>query len=315
MTANGRNLRQVGDRVETLIDEMRSGADEPTRARAEELVHLLVDLYGAGLERVTEILAEDGESGQRLLRKLADDRFLASLLVLHSLHPVDVETRIHEALEQVRPYLGSHAGGVEYLGIDDEGIVRLKLQGSCDGCPSSTVTVELAIERAIQEAAPEVMGIEVEGAVEAAPPAPALLQIQPLRRGDPAPESELPGSNGNGKSDGHDDGQGDGWIVLEGDPGPGPGATRTLDIGGATVLLADVEGSVLAYLDACGACGASLRTSALERERLRCPACDEEFDVRRAGRGVGRPELHLQPLPLLQRDGRWSVAMPAGVRA
>ena len=296
---NGRNLRAVGDRVETLIDEIRSIADETTRDKSEELVGLLVDLYGAGLERIVEILSEDAESGQRALMKLADDRFLASLLVLHSLHPVDVDQRIQQALEQVRPYLGSHAGGVEYLGTDDEGIAHLKLQGSCDGCPSSTVTVELAIERAIQEAAPEVAGIEVEGVAQAER-APALLQIQPLHRADER-------SEGNGV--------GEGWTVLEEDAVPGPGMMRPLDVSGVAVLLASVDGSMLAYLDACGACGASLSTSVLEHERLRCEACSEVFDVRHAGRGVERSGLHLQPLPLLQHDGLWSVAMPAGVGA
>ena len=67
-----------------------------------------------------------------------------------------------EALDQVRPYLGSHAGGVELLGVDAAGVVHLRLEGSCDGCPSSVQTVKLAIERAIEEAAPEVAGVEVE---------------------------------------------------------------------------------------------------------------------------------------------------------
>ncbi len=296
---NGRNLRQVGDRVETLIEEMHSIADETTRERAEELVGLLVDLYGAGLEKIVEILTEDGASGQRVLMKLADDRFLASLLVLHSLHPIDVDERIQQALEQVRPYLGSHAGGVEYLGTDDEGIAHLKLQGSCDGCASSTVTVELAIERAIKEAAPEVAGIEVEGVAQPEH-APALLQIQPLRHAD-ARSDESAG--------------GEGWIELAADSVPSPGTLRALDVIGVDVLLASVDGSMLAYLDACGACGSSLGTSELEHERLRCQACGEVFDVRHAGRGVERSELHLQPLPLLELDGRWSVAMPAGVGA
>lgn len=298
MRANPPDLTEVGARVEALIEEFRSSADASTRARAEEIVGLLVELYGAGLERIAEILGDGGEPGQRLLMKIAEDRFLASLLVLHSLHPVDVEVRIQQALEQVRPYLGSHAGGVEYVGIDDASMVHLKLQGSCEGCPSSRVTVELAIERAIQEAAPEVMGIEVEGAVEAER-APALLQIQPLRRTDPQPEAN--------PLDGH------GWISLERDAAPRRGTTRVLDVGGAAVLLADVEGSVLAYVDACGACGASLGDGTLEQERLRCQMCGEVFDVRRAGRGVGRTELHLQPLPLLEDSGRLSIASPAGV--
>ena len=83
-----------------------------------------------------------------------------------------------EALDQVRPYLGSHAGGVELLGVDAAGVVHLRLEGSCDGCPSSVQTVKLAIERAIEEAAPEVAGVEVENLTREREP--QLLQIKPL---------------------------------------------------------------------------------------------------------------------------------------
>ena len=78
-----------------------------------------------------------------------------ALLILHGLHPLDVETRIARALDRVRPYLGSHGGDVKLLGVTD-GVVHLRLEGSCHGCPSSTVTMKLAIEKAIEEAAPEV---------------------------------------------------------------------------------------------------------------------------------------------------------------
>jgi Fe-S cluster biogenesis protein NfuA len=83
-----------------------------------------------------------------------------------------------EALDEVRPYLGSHAGGVELVGIDPDGVVQLRLEGSCDGCPSSTQTVKLAIERAIEEAAPEVTRVEVENLTRER--SPQLLQIRPL---------------------------------------------------------------------------------------------------------------------------------------
>jgi Fe-S cluster biogenesis protein NfuA len=96
--------------------------------------------------------------------------------VLHDLHPVDVGTRVEQALEQVRPYLGSHAGGVTYRGIDEDGVAHLELEGNCSGCPSSSITVTHSIERAILEAAPEVVGVAV---VEVERP-PALVQIQPL---------------------------------------------------------------------------------------------------------------------------------------
>jgi len=86
-------------------------------------------------------------------------------LVVHDLHPLDLETRVARALERVRPYLGSHGGDVKLLGVED-GVVLLRLEGSCQGCPSSTVTMKLAIEKAIEEAAPEILRIEVEGVAD-----------------------------------------------------------------------------------------------------------------------------------------------------
>ena len=172
MTHEARDLRAVGARNAELLGQHRSAGDPRTAETAEEVVRLVVELYGAGLERTVEL------AGPEVLERLVDDELVASLLVLHGLHPKDTETRVVEALDQVRPYLGSHAGGVELLGIDPGGVVHLRLEGSCDGCPSSVQTVKLAIERAIEEAAPEVAGVEVENLTRER--APQLLQIQPL---------------------------------------------------------------------------------------------------------------------------------------
>jgi Fe-S cluster biogenesis protein NfuA len=115
------------------------------------------------------------------LDKMLADNLVESLLIVHDLHPLDTAARVRQALDKVRPYLGSHAGGVDFLGIDEGGVVHLRLEGSCDGCPSSTVTVRTAIERAIEDLAPETTGLQVEGLNVAGPaekPAgPPLLQI------------------------------------------------------------------------------------------------------------------------------------------
>ena len=79
----------------------------------------------------------DAELRERLL----NDELLSSLLVLHGLHPRDVADRVSDALEKVRPYLGSHGGDVELISVDEaSGVVKLRLGGSCDGCPSSMVS-------------------------------------------------------------------------------------------------------------------------------------------------------------------------------
>ena len=172
MTDEARDLRAVGERIEELLGRIRAAGDPATAEVAEEVVRLVVELYGAGLERTVEL------AGPEVTQRLAEDELVASLLVLHGLHPKDTETRVVEALGQVRPYLGSHAGGVELLGVDPEGVVHLRLEGSCDGCPSSTQTVRLAIERAVEEAAPEVTRVEVENLTRER--RPQLLQIEPL---------------------------------------------------------------------------------------------------------------------------------------
>ena len=174
-----RNLRAVSDRIEALLAEVRALGDPRARETAEELVGLLAELYGAGLERMLEIV--DGAGAEELIGRFAADDLVSSLMILHGLHPQDIESRIAGALERVRPYLASHSGDVRLLGVED-GVVRLRLEGNCHGCPSSTVTMKLAIERAIEEAAPEVVRIEVEGVAEetgseAAPAGDSLVQI------------------------------------------------------------------------------------------------------------------------------------------
>ena len=184
-----RSLREVGSGIERLLDELGADADPAVRSKAEELVRLLAGFYGAALGRVVE-LADQG-----LLGRLADDELVASLLIVHDLHPLDTKARVERALERVRPYLGSHAGGVELLGIDDQDVVHLRLEGTCDGCQASTRTVKLSIGRAIEEAAPELRGVEVEGMVEEPPTAGAgagLLQIQPYNA-ERAQVHEAPG--------------------------------------------------------------------------------------------------------------------------
>jgi Fe-S cluster biogenesis protein NfuA len=168
--AEGHDVEATGERVEALLAELRSQAGPQVAAAAEELVSCLVELYGAGLARITEIVGED-ESGPKLMDKLVADPLVESLLLVHDLHPLDTSARVRRAVEEVLPQLGSHAGNVEYLGLDEAGVLRLRLEQS--GC--SADTVRDLIERAVAGAAPEAAGVAIE---MAQPPAePTLLQI------------------------------------------------------------------------------------------------------------------------------------------
>ncbi len=173
--AAGNDAQAAGERVEALLAELRSHAGPQVADTAEELVSCLVELYGDGLAVIVEILGKDEEAGPRLLAKLIADPLVESLLLVHDLHPLDAGTRIQRAIDQVLPQLGSHAGTVEYRGIDDHGIVHLRLEQGGHGCGSSADTVPAAIEKSVTDAAPETAGVDIE-VVEAVPELP-LLQI------------------------------------------------------------------------------------------------------------------------------------------
>jgi Fe-S cluster biogenesis protein NfuA len=165
------DVQALPAKIGSLLDDL-SAISSDAAAGAEELVASVVTLYGAGLERIVDLLAERPD-GPELVRLLAGDSLVENLLMLHDLHPDDVATRVQQALDKVRPYLGSHAGGITFTGVDADGVARLQLIGSCDGCAGSAATVHNAVERAVLEAAPELTGVEVEGVVEPKP----LLQI------------------------------------------------------------------------------------------------------------------------------------------
>ncbi|HEX3796331.1 MAG TPA: NifU family protein [Acidimicrobiales bacterium] len=154
------NLRATGDRIEQALEELHSTADPRTINLAEELLRLVSELYGAGFARAVE-LAQEHAPG--LIAAFVEDELVASLLLVQGLHPDSLENRVEAALVAVRPFLAQHGGDVELLGIDDElGAVRLRLLGSCDGCPSSASTLAGAVEVAIIDAAPEVTRIVVD---------------------------------------------------------------------------------------------------------------------------------------------------------
>src|SRR5246127_3836123 len=157
--------RTAGDRIQTLLDSCAANGPAAYE-RAQQLVREVVGLYGAGLARVVQLTELPGQD-PGLLERLGADDLVASLLLVHGLHPHDVHRRVSDALDRVRPYLGSHGGDVDLLEVadDPEGArVLLAFKGSCKSCPSSAVTLELAVEDAIRAAAPEISSIEVVAA-------------------------------------------------------------------------------------------------------------------------------------------------------
>jgi Fe-S cluster biogenesis protein NfuA len=178
-----RELTERATRIETLLDEMEAMPDPAIRERMTDVVSGVVGLYGEGLARILAIVQRQAGQAQAgaVLEALAGDELVSHLLLLHDLHPIPVEVRVTRALDAVRPYLESHGGNVELLGVNG-GVARLRLQGSCNGCPSSTVTLKTAIEIAIREAAPDLDGIDADGVAEPSRPGAAFIPGSAVRR-------------------------------------------------------------------------------------------------------------------------------------
>ncbi|CAN5267345.1 NifU family protein [soil metagenome] len=302
-------LRATGDRIETLL-EASAGGGGAARARAEELVGCVSDLYWAGLGRVLEILDESGRLDDQVLAALAGDDLVASLLLVHDLHPYDVETRVRQALDTVRPYLGTHGGDVELLGVEEDGVVRLRLLGSCDGCPSSSVTLQLAVEGAVEAAAPEMTRIEVEesqgtSATAGGQAAGTVISIDSLRSRIDAPAAAGPGT----------------WVAVPELESLTPGELAGFELDDLTVCATRLGKDIFCFRDRCPHCAGSLAGGVVERRLgdpvgsgvLRCPTCRSHYDVRRAGAGLDGLEEHLEPLPVLVREGVISIAVPSAV--
>jgi hypothetical protein len=160
------DFRQVGFRIESLLEELRGSADPAVRERTEELVKLLVELYGEGLRLVLEAVHASPDA-EETLDRMRKDPLVASLLVLHGLHPTPARERIEAALAAFRPSLD-----VRLVDASESSDGRIRVQvrvrarenapASSSGCASSASAVRETIERAVRGAAPEIAAVDFE---------------------------------------------------------------------------------------------------------------------------------------------------------
>ncbi len=294
-------MPQSMEKIEGLIRTIENLPDPAARANSLALVQALMEFHGAGLERLMEIIAESGEAGYAVFDKFAADDLVGSVLLLYGLHPLSLEARVMQALDKVRPYLDSHGGNVELLGITDA-VVRLRLQGSCKTCPSSSMTLKLAIEEAIYAAAPDVTSIEAEG-IEQQPTATGFVQIG---------KSTAGAGNGNKSSNGKGNGHAavEGWTNVQELASLAQSSVKLMEVSGRSILFCRLGETFYAYNSQCPGCGKPLQGARLELTNLVCPHCRQHYDVIRAGRGLDQPSLHLEPFPLLFERGQAQVALP-----
>ena len=264
---------QLIARVQELTGRLEDLDDPACRSLAEELTSAVVQMYGAGLERIVEL----ADAGTR--DEMSKDSLVAGLLMIHDLYPVPIEERVMQALDTVRPYMESHGGNVELLGIED-GIAKLRLEGSCKSCRASSSTLELAVRQALEEAAPDLLGMDVEGVMEEEEEVTGIAL--PMANGAPS------------------------WHTLDIAP---PELLTGTDVEGMSLFVANVDGTLLAYRNSCASCGGDLTGGALDAGSLACPGCGRTYFLPGAGRSMDDDHLQLQPIPLLREAEGIKVAL------
>jgi Fe-S cluster biogenesis protein NfuA len=171
-----RDMRQASDRIEQLLTELVADGVPGVAHRVDELVRLLAELYGEGLARIMTALTADGVTGAEVVDRLAADDLVASLLVVHGLHPLSIPERVERALEGVRATFADAGGNAELLSVETDTAVVRVTAGS--GCGAGHAKIAAAVEEAIAGAAPDVM-VEVPPPV-VAPGKGALISADSL---------------------------------------------------------------------------------------------------------------------------------------
>ena len=271
-------LNREGKRIQELIARIAEVPDPSSRQMLEDFLESLLRFYGQGLARILELVEEAGPEGREVYRLMINDGAVRGLLLIHGLHPVPLEARLREALDKIRPYMESHGGNVELLSLEDD-VARLRLQGHCKTCPSSAVTMELAIRGAIEEACPDLMGFEVEG-------------VEQMTAG--APMQHVPNSA-------------PAWTEIAEAKSLGEGAMIFVHPADYALIICKHNSQFYAYRDQCPACNMPLHLGAFANGVLVC-SLGHRYDVQRAGGSLDQASLHLDPLPLLVEDSAVRVA-------
>jgi Fe-S cluster biogenesis protein NfuA len=180
---NNSEFQSQTELINRLVQRVTELQDGNARTAALELLQSVMDLHGAVISRIVEVLSDSGETGKKSLALLGKDPMICGLMVLYGVHPVPLEERIACAIEKVRPQLRKQGGSVELLSIA-ESAVRVKIEASGHGCGSSQDAFKKLVERAILEAAPEIVEVVAEGL----PASPAgfvpVNMIQPVSKED-----------------------------------------------------------------------------------------------------------------------------------
>jgi hypothetical protein len=166
-------IRKLG----TLVGELEA---MPGPAGARDLVQLLMEVHGAGLERIMEIIDENGVAGEAIIARAGRDPIVRHLLLLYSLHPDDLDTRILTALEAAAGQLRKLNSEVELVSIH-EGAVEVRVSTSGHACGSTGKTAQSIVEECIYDHAPDLTSLQIVAPEDA--PSSGFVSLETLMKG------------------------------------------------------------------------------------------------------------------------------------
>lgn len=175
---NEKDFQGRVQKIGELVQELDSIGDPAVRARAKELVQSLLELHGAGLERILELIFQHGEGSAQIIDELGLDPLVSSLLILYGLHPEELHTRVERKLGLIESKLRKTGAEAELIATDN-GNVRVRVKIDQHACGSTARTVQSMIEDAMYEAAPDLKSIVIDGLEK--PPASGFVALGALQ--------------------------------------------------------------------------------------------------------------------------------------
>lgn len=275
-------LNRQSKRMQDLIEQVNNISDPKSKELMQECISEILTFYGRGLERILDILMnENNQAATKIINELMEDSFISGLLLIHDLHPLDLQTRLHLALEKVSPYIESHGGSVEIVSLED-GIATIKMAGSCKSCKSSSVTLELAIKQSIEEHCPDLLELKVEG-----------IEPAPEKENKPKEKTETFGSK---------------WKTINVPGNISDGGMKFFEINGTPLIICNLAGQLYAYRNKCPACDLPLSSGSIDGTKISC-RLGHHYDIKEAGKCTDDPDLQLDPFPLLEENGEVKIAV------
>jgi nitrite reductase/ring-hydroxylating ferredoxin subunit/Fe-S cluster biogenesis protein NfuA len=306
-----RDAEQLVAELNALVAELEEYPDTEVREKALDLVQLILELYGEALRRILTTL-DSMPLKDQVLSRLMGDEVVRAILLIHGLLPVELHARVAAALEQLRPYLISQGCDVELMGVGG-GRARLRLIRKGSGAPP-VAALKAEVERALDEAAPDLLGVDVEGMaeqVEATRKAAELLGriIAPPHADEQQPARPV---QIRGKQPEKKGGAGT-WVAVVRALGFDEGQLKIVSYAEINVLVCKIGGEFYAYRNECAGGGRPLDDALFESPMLTCSCHGYRYDLRR-GLAIERPELRLERLPLKVEDDKVKVIADYGLR-